>query len=73
MTPSRINVSAHSSAQCMLECVEHVYGVDLETIFASVEATFPGSSCVTSTRTLHATFLVDDDLVPIKIDKVPGI
>jgi hypothetical protein len=34
---------------------------------------FPRSSCVTSKGTLPITFLVDENIVPIKIQKIPGI
>lgn len=40
---------------------------------AHFEAIFPGSSHVTSTRTLQITFLVDDDHFPMKLEKLPGI
>ena len=33
---------------------------------------FPRSSCVTSTSLIVCTFLVNDELVPIKIEKIPG-
>ena len=36
------------------------------------EATFPGSSRVTSTSSIVTTFLVNDELVPIKIENIPG-
>jgi hypothetical protein len=49
-------------------------GVDTESPinFDVEEATFPGSSRVKSTGTLETTFLVDEDLVPIKIPTIPG-
>jgi hypothetical protein len=34
---------------------------------------FPGSSHVTNKGTLPVTFLVDENIVPIKIQKIPGI
>ena len=36
------------------------------------EPEFPGSSYVTSTNSIVTTFLVNDELVPIKIEKIPG-
>ena len=33
---------------------------------------FPGSSCVTSTGSVVTTFLVNEEMVPIKIEKIPG-
>ena len=36
-----------------------------------VEA-FPGSSHVTSTGSIVCTFLVNEELVPIKIERIPG-
>ena len=36
-----------------------------------VEATFPGSSHVTSTGTIETTILVNEELVPINIEKIP--
>ena len=48
-------------------------GVD--TIFdtnADFEAAFPGSSRVTSTGSIVTKFLVNDELIPIKIGKIPS-
>ena len=39
---------------------------------ADVEATFPRSSRVTSTGSIVTTFLVNDELVPRKIEKIPS-
>ena len=36
-----------------------------------VEA-YPGSSHVTSTGSIKCTFLVNEEMVPIKIEKIPG-
>ena len=33
---------------------------------------FPGSFRVTSTGTFETTFLVDEDLIPYKMEKIPG-
>jgi hypothetical protein len=40
---------------------------------AHFEACFPRSSCVTSMRTLPITFLVYNELIPMKIEKIIGI
>ena len=37
-----------------------------------VEAAFPESSCVTSTGSIVTTFLVNEEFVPIKIEKISG-
>jgi hypothetical protein len=37
------------------------------------EHCYPGASCVQSSRTLSIKFLVDDNLVPLKIQQIPGI
>ena len=34
---------------------------------------FPGSSRVRSTGTLDISFLVDENQVPVKVEKIPGI
>jgi hypothetical protein len=47
--------------------------VDAEGDIGNIEACFPGSSHVTSTGTLSVTFLVDDDMIPMKIQRLPGI
>ena len=39
---------------------------------ADVEATFLGSSRVTSMGVIVKTFFVNDELVPIKIENIPG-
>ena len=43
----------------------------LDTI-ADLEATFPGYSRVSSTGSIVTTFLVNDELVPIKIENILG-
>jgi hypothetical protein len=47
--------------------------VDAEHGNAHFEACFLGSSRVTSTGTLSVTFLVDNELIPMKIEKIPSI
>ena len=37
-----------------------------------VEATFPISSHVTRTGSIVTTFLVNEELIPIKIENIPG-
>ena len=39
---------------------------------ADAEASFPGYSRVTRTRSIVTTFLVNNEFVPIKIEKIPG-
>jgi len=43
--------------------------VDIDIVIAA----FPGFSRVSSTGTLETTFLVDENLVPIKIERIPSI
>ena len=45
-------------------------GVDAG-LYRDVEA-FPGSSRVTSTGSIVCTFFVNEELVPIKIERIPG-
>ena len=69
-TPLKPVVSAPASDRCTPDYAEE--GVDVE--HASIDigkATFPRSSRVTSTSTIHTTFLVDEYLVPIKIKNIP--
>ena len=40
--------------------------------FDVVVPAFPGSFRVTSTETFETTFLVDEDLIPYKMEKIPG-
>ena len=53
------------------DVVEEGVDVGLDTN-TDVEAAFPRSSCLTSTGSIMATFLVNEELVPIKIEKIPG-
>ena len=39
---------------------------------ADAEVAFHGSSYVTSTSSIVTTFLVNDELIPINIEKIPG-
>ena len=64
-------VSATTNGRCMPYGIEQ--GVDVEISKDNAQATFPGSSRVTSMGTLETTILVDDNLVPIKIENIPGI
>ena len=47
--------------------------VDAEQGFAHFELWFPGSSRVTSKKKLKVTFLVNDELIPMKIENIPGM
>ena len=40
--------------------------------FDAAVLAFPGSFCVTSTRTFETNFLVDEDLIPYKMEKILG-
>jgi hypothetical protein len=71
-TPPRVDVGTTPDPdQHMPECAQDV--VDAEHGIAHFEACFPGSSHVTSMGTLPVTFLVNDELIPMKIEKLPGI
>jgi hypothetical protein len=73
-TPQREDVGAPSTARCMTDHAEQGQGVDAsESSIDIAQATFPGSSHVISMGTIQTTFLVDENLVPIKIEKIPGI
>ena len=53
------------------DCAEE--GVDAELASnADVEIAFPGFSCVTSTGSIETKNLLNEELVPIKIEKIPG-
>ena len=70
-TPLRPTEGAVAAGRRTPDCAKE--GVEEEfDSNADAEATFPGSSCVTSTSSIVATFLVNDDLIPIKIEKIPG-
>jgi hypothetical protein len=34
---------------------------------------YPRETCVPNTRTISVTFLVEDNMVPLKIQQIPGI
>jgi hypothetical protein len=71
-TPSRVDVGTTPGPdEHMPECARD--DVDAEHGFAHFEACFPGSSHVTSMGTLPVTFLVNDELIPMKIENLPGI
>ena len=62
-------MSATSSDQRTPDCVEE--GIDTEHDSINIiEETFLGSSCVTSMGIIQTTFLVEKELVPIKIEKI---
>ena len=63
MTPLR-------PAEGVADAVEEWVDVGLNTN-DDAEATFPGSSRVTSTGSIVTTFLVNDELVPINIENIP--
>ena len=67
-TPPRAAEGEADGAPPTTDAVEE--GVDAG-IDRDVEA-FPGSSRVTSTGSIKCTFLVNEKLVPIKIERIPG-
>ena len=69
MTPLRPAISAPASDWRTPDHAKE--GVDVEHASIDiVEATFPESSCVTSTGSIETTFLVNKELVPIKIENI---
>ena len=68
MTSSRVAEGESDGAPPTTDAVEE--GVDAG-LDRDVEA-FPGSSHVTSTSSIKCTFLVNEELVPIKIEMIPG-
>ena len=65
--------TAPSSGRSTSDRANQDQGVDAEEDSIDITiASFPRSSHVTSTGTLETTFLVDENLVPIKIEKIPG-
>jgi hypothetical protein len=73
-TPQRKYVGASSTARCTEDHAEQGQGAyaSKSSIDISQEE-FPGYSCVISTGIVQTTFLVDENHVPIKIEKIPGI
>jgi len=47
---------------------DHDHGTD----HSSVDF-YPGATCIQSTGTIEVSFLVDQDMVPLKIVQLPGI
>ena len=71
MTRPRSAKSALVADRHTLDSVEE--GVDADPASnVDVEATFPGSSRVTSMGSIETTFLVNEKLVPIYIEKISG-
>ena len=70
VTPPRPTKNALTGDQRTPDHAEE--GVDAETpSIYDVEAAFSGSSHVTRTGTIETTFLVNEELVPINIEKTP--
>ena len=67
-TASRAAEGAVDVAPPTIDVVEEGVDVGLD---RDVEA-FPGSSRVTSTSSIKCTFLVNEELVPINIVRIPG-
>jgi len=64
---------APSSGRPMPDPAEHGHGLDEEPDIDIGQVAFPRSTHVAITGTLETSFLVDKNLVPIKIEKIPGI
>jgi hypothetical protein len=47
--------------------------VDVEGDIGNIKACFPGSSSATIMGALSVNFLVDDDIIPMKIQRLPTI
>ena len=71
MTPPRPAECASDDVPPTTDAAEEGVDVGLDTN-ADVEATFPGSSRVTSTGSIVTTFLVNEELIPIKIENISG-
>ena len=57
----------------MLGCAQDAMDAEREHLAYFEVESFPRSSCVTSMRTLPITVLVDDDHIPMKLEKLIGI
>ena len=68
MTPLRAAKGAADVSPSTIDAVEE--GVDVG-LYRDVES-FLGSSRVTSTGSIKCTFLVNEELVPIKIERILG-
>ena len=68
MTPPRVAEGAVDAAPPTTDVAEEGVDVGLD---RDVDA-FPGSSRVTSTGSIQCTFLLNEELVPIKIERIPG-
>ena len=64
-------MSATASGQRRLDGTEQ--GVNAEISNDNVQVAFPGSSYVSNMSTPETTFFVDDNIVPTKIENIPGI
>ena len=71
MTPLRTTEGAADADRPTTDPAEEGVDVGFDTN-VDVEVAFPGSSRVTSTGSIVTTFLVNDELVPIKIEKIPS-
>ena len=70
-TPLRPTKSVFAANQCTPYYAKE--GVDAETAsIVDVEATFLGSSHVTSKCTIDMIFFLNEELVPINIENIPG-
>jgi hypothetical protein len=64
---------APSSGRPTPDPAEHGHGLDEEPDIDIGQVAFPRSTHVAITRTLETTFLVDENLVPINIEKILGV
>ena len=69
ITPPIVDVN-EPFGQCMLE---HAQNARNKHTIIEVQARFPGSSHVTRMRKLPISFLVNEEFIPTKIEKLPGI
>ena len=69
ITPPMANVN-EPSGQCTSG---HAQKVGDEPVICKYQACFLGSSCVASMGKLSITFLVNEEFIPIKIEKLPDI
>ena len=70
-TPLRLTKGAADVDQPTIDCAEEGVEAGFDTN-ADVEATSLGSSRVTSTGSIVTTFLVNNEIIPIKIENISG-
>ena len=70
-TPSRLVEGVANADRPTTDAAEEGVDARLDTN-ADAKATFPGSSHVTSIASIVTKFVVNDELIPIKIENIPG-